>query len=497
MKLRLLYILIPLPLIGILIFFILTSPDNTQDWVTTTVERGDVQNIVSISGFVEAKNTANLSFPVVGIVTDVFVEEGDQVGKGDLLATLGAKKLVAQRADAVAVLEKARAARDELVTGPTTEARSVTQTTVLSAQTSLEQINAIEAEKVSSARTALLSNGLEARTDDAAEEATPPVVSGSYACEDEGFYTITMYRSSTHSGYSYVLSGLESGSGEAGTEQAAPLGTCGLFIQFNETDRYSNSIWTVEIPNTKSSSYVTYKNAYDLAVQQEQQNVQAAQNALTLATDNAEYANADPSSALLRQAEAAIYSAQAKVAQMDAQIAELSIAAPFNGIVTTVDILPGETAGTAPVITILAEDAFELKARVPEIDITKINTRQHTAVVFDAQSSETLSGTIAFVSPLATEIDGVAYFETTITLDQTPPWIRSGLNADVDIIVEQSTDVLRIPARFLIRNPDNTHTVLIPHGNTTSELAVEVVGIGNGGHAAITGLNEGDIIVAP
>ena len=67
--------------IGVYFF---TTNSSDLDWITTTVERGDVQDIVSVSGFVEAKNTAQLSFPVTGIVTDIFTEEGVEVKKGEL-----------------------------------------------------------------------------------------------------------------------------------------------------------------------------------------------------------------------------------------------------------------------------------------------------------------------------------------------------------------------------------------------------------------------------
>jgi HlyD family secretion protein len=484
-------------LIGVIGFYYLTANTTNQDWVTTTVERGDVQDIVSVSGFVEAKNTAGLSFPVVGIVTDVFTEEGAEVMKGNLLATLGSANLLAQRTDAVATLQKALAVRDELLTGPTTEARAVTDITVASAESSLEKIITTEAEKVASARSGLLSNDIVARAIDSTERDTVPTVSGAYTCEEEGQYSLSLYSSGAQSGFSYTLTGLESDTENGSARQPSPLGDCGLLIQFTEGESYANSEWVITVPNTKSSTYVTYKNAYDLALQQEEQRVQAAKDAFALATSNATYANAAPSSAAVQQANASIASAQAGVTQIEVQIKDLSIVAPFDGVITNVDVRPGETAGATPVITILAQDAFELKARIPEIDITKIKTGQSASVVFDAQSNQTLTGTLTFISPLATEIDGVAYFETTIVLSEIPQWMRSGLNADIDIIVAEAIDVLRIPKRFLIQNEGGTYSVLTVQKDALFPKPVELTSSGNNGYAAVTGLNEGDTIIAP
>jgi len=53
------------------------------------VVRGDLVVSVSGSGFIEVSHEANLSFDNGGEVRWIFVEEGDEVGEGELLASLG------------------------------------------------------------------------------------------------------------------------------------------------------------------------------------------------------------------------------------------------------------------------------------------------------------------------------------------------------------------------------------------------------------------------
>ncbi len=470
---------------------------NDVEQETYRVERGQVAETVSISGFVEAKNTANLSFPTTGIVTDVFVSEGDVVAQGDLLATLGSRTLVAQRSEAVARLSKAQASYDELVSGPRDEAREVTSVSVATAEASYAETVALEAEKVENARVALLSNDLEILAEKADTRATAPTITGNYTCEEEGVYNIESYASEASSGYSYRYSGLETGTAAAYTRQPARLGNCGLYIQFTEGDIYSNKKWVLKVPNTESATYVTYKNAYDLAKQTQATALQSAQDALTLARSQATLANAAPTTEELRQVQADINQAAAAIAAIDAQIEEKSIVAPFEGMITDVDILPGETAGVSPIITVLADTAFELTARIPEIDIRKVYKDQRATVVFDANQDVVFEGTVTFVSPLATEIDGVAYFETTITLDEVPDWIRSGLNADVEILARKEDAVLKIPKRYSYKNDDGETAVLLKNGNAQVETTITVEFVGNDGYLAITGLNEGDTLVAP
>ena len=115
---------------------------------------------------------------------------------------------------------------------------------------------------------------------------------------------------------------------------------------------------------------------------------------------------------------------------------------------------------------------------------------------FDARSEETLTGTIDFISPQSTEIDGVAYYEIIISLDETPSWIRSGLNADIDIIIISTDNSLRIPTRF-VTEANGGYFVTVKNGDLLSTTSVSVILDGNDGFSAITGLNANDILVAP
>lgn len=491
-------IAVALLVIGCALFLLYTTLNpSTPNWTTATVERGDVTEVVSVSGFIEAKNTAQLAFPTTGVVTEVFVDEGDKVSKGQLLATLASTQLVAQRNEALAVLQSANAQYDQLLAGPSTEARSVTEQSLINAQSNLNRVIEVEEAKVAQAREVLLSSSLIALSDDPDEVAQAPSITGTYTCGTEGSYHLSTYASNAYSGYSFQMAGLESGTQPVTGQQQAQLGSCGLYIQFDEDSRYSNSNWTITIPNTASADYALNKSAYDLALKNQENNIKAAEDALSLAQEEAQLANAAPRTEAVIQSQSTIAQAQAKIATIDAQIADRSIVAPFDGVITDVAILSGETATNQPVVTLLASDAFELKARVPEIDITRIAVGQQASVIFDALSSYLSLGEVTYISPLATEIDGVAYFETTISLSQQPEWIRSGLNADIDIVVGTAENTLRIPKRFLITHPDGTYTVTIPNGNTTATTTVIPGFVGNDGYVEITGLSEGDTVVAP
>src|SRR3989344_5017517 len=446
-------------------------------WITATVDRGTVSELVSVSGFVEAKQLAEMSFPATGIVTAVLVEEGAVVTQGEVLATLAASTLVAERNEAEAALVAALAAYSEVVAGPRDEAVTLANTTLQSAEANLARVNIEETRKVNNARAALLSTGLTAVATDPEESSTAPTVSGTYTCLDEGAYEVEIYRSSTDS--------------------PATLGTCGLYLQFTAGDTYSASTWEISIPNTRSSTYTTLLNTYNLTKTQADNAIEAAENNLAVAKDQNTLTTAPARGEARTQAEAAVSQARARIAAIDARLADRSIVAPFDGVVTEVDIATGETAPTTPVVTVLASDAFTLKARIPEIDITKLALGQKMNAVFDARSSETLTGEVTYISPIAKQIDGVAYFEITIELDTLPTWLRAGLNADVDIVIEERQDVVRIPKRFVTTTADGTKSVLVPAGNRVATTTIEVLFTGNDSYYEIKGVDAGTTVIAP
>ena len=473
---------------------VLQGPEAT--YITDTVTRGDVRSIVSVSGVIEAENTAELAFPVSGIVAEISVREGDEVTAGTVLAALERNALLADRREALGRLQIAKADRQELMAGPRSEAREVTATSIAAAEENLIRVTREEDEKVANARRTLYSDDLEASPVNKSVVSTSPTITGVYTCTESGQYKLEMFASGAQSGFSYLLSGLESEVQSAYTSAAAPLGSCGLQIQFTEGGRIGVSDWIISIPNSNGSSYTTNLNTYELAVEQRHKKIAEAEEALDLARKEQTLENAAPRSEALDRANAAVLQAQARLAGVDAALDDRTLTAPFDGTITAVEVLAGETVTTAPVITLLSDDAFELTARIPEIDIAKVTVGQKAEVVFDAEVREMLEADIAFISPIATEIDGVAYFEAKLQFAETPVWLRSGLNADIEIIVNQYTDSLKVPTRFVTERDDRAY-ILIREDEEVIEQEVTIEFRGNDGFTAISGLTEGAEIIAP
>jgi len=94
-KRRKLIITICVVIIGIVLGIVLTrgtSPEATPS-DTAVVTRGDIVRTVLVDGNLEMPHKADLSFGITGTVTEVLVDKGNNVTKGQVLARLDARSL--------------------------------------------------------------------------------------------------------------------------------------------------------------------------------------------------------------------------------------------------------------------------------------------------------------------------------------------------------------------------------------------------------------------
>lgn len=264
-------------------------------------------------------SAVQLAFPVGGRIGSVNVTVGDKVAKGQILATLDLSVASAAVAQAKAALDLAQA---QFGAANLQYANAKTQQDTL----------------VANAYHTLLSSGLEARPEGTNDESHNPIISGTYVCSKTGAYEIETYASGAASNYSFRAHGLEEGEGPVTYGTPVPLGSCGLSITF-QSGFSGGTKWTVDVPNTHSSSYQANKNAYDLAVVTRGQTL--SQLAASIGQAGAA-PNAAVTSAAVSVAKAAY---DAALAQYDNDL----ITAPNDGTVTYVDtsLKPGQAVSAA------------------------------------------------------------------------------------------------------------------------------------------------------
>jgi len=460
------------------------------------VIRKTVSVTSTVSGFVESGQSAKLTFPTLGTIKEILKKEGETVEAGEIIASLTQDTLTAEYNTTLKQLKYLESVKSELVNGPRSEAREVTDVNVKLASDNVERIKQEQSQIVQNAYRKLLSSDLEAIQSNINNEDVPPVISGNYLCNKEGTYTVSVFGSNSPTGYSYKLSGLEEGSFSAWVETPGSLGTCGLFIKFDPNTRYHRGDWTINIPNKKSSSYVTNQNSYLLAIEQKDKAISAAELALELARKNQNYTNAKPTVDSLNQANLKIEEARSLLSVQETRITDRVIRAPFTGIITDLNMKAGEVSDSSKTISLIGEGTYTLKATVPEIDVKNVKIKDLAVVVFDAAPDEEYFATIEFISPLSTNIAGVSYYETHLLLSAAPPWLREGLNADIEIITEQKENTLAVPKQYVYKE-DNKSYINTIQNDQLVKTSVDTGLVGNDGYIELFSIPEGTMVVLP
>lgn len=292
----------------------------------------------------------SLGFLTSGRIKTVSVKVGDEVQKGDILASLEPENTAGALTQAKAALASAEAAYQKALNGATGPEIDVAKAAVSAAENNLASIRRQQDALVDNARRKLYSDGLVAISYDKDRRAVVPTISGTYNGTDSGEYEIFFDDFNDYNAMQVTFSGLEKGTA-MGRDVPQPFGTRGLMIAFPDVDYKIEDQWTVEIPNTSGANYTANLNAYQAAVQTRDQSVAAAEAAL----EQAQAALALKAAAT-RPEDVAAAAAQVESARGALQMAQAAydsriIRAPEAGVVTAVHISAGQIAApNAPAI---------------------------------------------------------------------------------------------------------------------------------------------------
>jgi len=161
--------------------------------------------------------------------------------------------------------------------------------------------------------------------------------------------------------------------------------------------------------------------------------------------DNAELAYQQAHSQRVR-AEAALSTAAER-------LAETELKAPIDGIILRKDVEEGQviSSGVSSVsggttIALLANlDKVNVLADVDETDIGRVKVGQTVKAVADAFPDQEFIGRVLKVAPLAKVDQNVTTFEVTAEVDNPRHLLKSGMNANVQIMTAEARDVLLVP----------------------------------------------------
>ena len=374
---------------------------------TARVERGSLTNTLEdISGIVRSSQSVYLYWQTSGTVSDVYVEPGDQVKKGDVLAELDRSTIDPSIIDAEVTREQAQEKLERLYTSTLTLEQARTKMVeakkaVEDAQKGVDELGIVRADWIE----------LGVKYDD----------------------------------YQRSIAAYEEAKKNFDAVKMLDLDNV---IRINALSRMENAKSQMD---SAKAQYNWYNGeAEEIDIQKADAALRLAQAQLDDAVRAYDRIKDGPTDNQVR-------SLQAEADAAAATVNTAKIIAPINGTVAEVeakpfDVIAYESASAAKNKLALRIDDLSshyIDITVTELDINNVHMGQQVTITFDAIPLREYKGYIVNISNAGVVEDLTVNFDLTVKMEETDDSIKSGMMADVAIVTEKAEDTLYVPQKAI------------------------------------------------
>jgi len=398
------------------------TSSSTSAMQTATAHQGDLTVMASGSGTVATTAMFGVGFDESGTLIELNVGIGDKVKKGDVLARLETQNTEEEIASSI----------------------SAAELSVIQAETALKELKA----SAGVSKTEALNN----------------IATYAQAVRDAQY---------TLENYSMPLSLQDMETVEAVDKTKAALDVAwAAFVPYEYYPRSNDTREDLlEELNERQADYdaAIKRLNYEYTLQVAQANLEKARQ------DYAEVENG-PSADDLKEAEAQLASAQAKLALAKEEQSIVDLTAPISGTIMTVDAYVGATISEASILTLADLDSLYIEAYLDESDLDKAVVGNEVEVTFDALPNQTFIGQVITVSPGLETVDNVEAIKIIVALNESAAGttLPVGLHATVDVISGRATDAVLVPVEALRQIDTDEYGVFVIENGQPVFRAVQV-----------------------
>ncbi|MCC8063966.1 MAG: HlyD family efflux transporter periplasmic adaptor subunit [Clostridiales bacterium] len=450
---------------------------------------GSISTTVSGSGTLASEGVEDVTFPSSVTLDTIYVEEGDTVSEGDLLASVDSASVLSALATAQAQLD----ALDEEIEEAAEDEVDEEVTTALDGR-----VKYIYAEEDDDVATVMYENG------------------ALLLLSLDGYMAVDVDAGNLAAGDSVTVTGSDGTEYDGTVDTVASTATVLIDDDgpvygdtVTVTDADGNTVGTGTLYIHEELKITGYAGTVEDVEVDMDDEVDAGDTLLTL-TDTSYSANYD---ALLKErAEVeetlqeliSIYRQGAVYATLSGVVESISYSTDSTTATTAASAFSATTTSTAAstdgdettLLSISPDETMTVSLSVDETDILSLEEGQEAEITIDSIGTDTYTGAVTEIDTTATSSGGVTQYTVTVTLDKTDNML-SGMSASVTITIEGVDDALLLP-EDAVTQTSATAYVYTSYDETTGELGdmVEVtVGLSNGSYIEITGgLSEGDTV---
>jgi HlyD family secretion protein len=408
---------------------------------TAPVMRGNLIATVNSAGPVAARAQVNLSFGQGGTVKQVYAKLGDKVKQGQVLAEVDSTDLQLSLATAQLSMNQAQLKYDQVRAGPTASDLAAARSGVDTAQANYDA--------------AVRKAGL----------------------NDE---QLLIYRTSLDKS-ALSLQKAQADYDKAVADRVTDLTTVTSALQQAKLDYASATAnYNIQVSNINDTA------------------VRSAASSLSSAKATLLNLEATPTQQDLELAQSQYDQARISFQSTQYKMRNVQLIAPFDGTITQVNIDQFFTAGSGTAAMQISDlSKLQVTVNMAEVDIGKVKAGQDVNITMDALPDRTaLKGKVDQIALVGVTTQGVVNYPVVITLtDPDPTVIKTGMTANVGIVVDERDNVLLVPNRA-VKTVGRNKVVNVVQP-VVGQLQVPVtVGLANDTQTEVTsGLKEGDEVV--
>jgi HlyD family secretion protein len=414
---------------------------------TVEVQSEELTLRITANGKVVPVQTVNLSPKNAGTLVQLMVEQGDRVRSGQVIARMDASGLEGQFIQAQAAVAQAKARLEELQAGNRPQE-------VLQAEARMARAEADYELKVSSA---------------------PQLISEAESQLKNAQSELALAKARLERYRNLVKAGAVS------------------MDQFQEEQR------------NYDSALASYEEANDRLIRvqiEANQNSSLAAAGLGEAVQGYDLSRAGTRPEVIAQAQADVESAIGQLRNIQTQVEDTVIRAPFDGViaqkyategafVTPTTSASNDNSATSTSIVALARD-LEIIAEVPEVDIGQIRPGQEVELRADAYPEQVFKGQVRLVAPEAVVERNVTSFQVRVAIVSGQEELRSGMNIDLTFLGKTLKQALVVPTVAIATQKGKTG-VYLPDDQRKPEFNPVTIGSSSQDKTQVLeGLEPGD-----
>ncbi|CAG1016508.1 Macrolide export protein MacA [Anaerolineales bacterium] len=193
---------------------------------------------------------------------------------------------------------------------------------------------------------------------------------------------------------------------------------------------------------------------------------------------------------------AALGPEMAKLESARVALENTRLVAPFDGELTAVNTVLGQTVGTSSVMTIATTENLLVRFYLDETDLDKVAVGNRVSFTLDAYPNQPVDGEVVIVEPALQTIDGTPVVVVWASLPaDTELNLMSGMTVEAEVIAGEARGALIVPVQALRELAPGSYAVFLVGENDQLAMTPVTVGLRDFANAEIlSGVKAGDVV---